>query len=197
MKELFRPKNKKGFTMAELLIVVAIIAVLVAIAVPVFNAKIEKTREAVDVHTMRSAAALASEVYLAGIDDDDALSAMGLTWYHKGQSDADLFGVYDPGAGQFFLGGYDSFYDASNKPILDKAYGKGTSVNGGMEWKGSDNKKIYDPALDYSTAVCQVRILPNQKKIEVAWKNLKGSSKTSGRKWVGENNAPKLVIPIN
>ena len=31
--------NKKGFTLAELLIVVAIIAVLVAVTVPVFNSK--------------------------------------------------------------------------------------------------------------------------------------------------------------
>ena len=33
--------NKKGFTLAELLIVVAIIAVLVAIAIPVFTAQLE------------------------------------------------------------------------------------------------------------------------------------------------------------
>ena len=31
-------QNKKGFTLMEMLIVVAIIAVLVAIAIPVFNA---------------------------------------------------------------------------------------------------------------------------------------------------------------
>ena len=30
-------KNKKGFTLAELLIVVAIIAVLVAISIPIFT----------------------------------------------------------------------------------------------------------------------------------------------------------------
>lgn len=35
-------KNKKGFTLAELLIVVAIIAVLVAVAIPIFPASWRK-----------------------------------------------------------------------------------------------------------------------------------------------------------
>lgn len=39
--------NKKGFTLAELLIVVAIIAVLIAIAVPIFTNSLEKSRYAV------------------------------------------------------------------------------------------------------------------------------------------------------
>lgn len=47
---------KKGFTLAELLIVVAIIAVLVAIAIPVFSNQLEKSRRAVDMHTARSIA---------------------------------------------------------------------------------------------------------------------------------------------
>ena len=47
--------NKKGFTLAELLIVVAIIAVLVAIAIPVFNAQLEKSREVTDAANIRSA----------------------------------------------------------------------------------------------------------------------------------------------
>ncbi len=47
--------NKKGFTLAELLIVVAIIAVLVAIAIPVFTSQLEKSREATDVANVRSA----------------------------------------------------------------------------------------------------------------------------------------------
>ncbi|MFR7953894.1 MAG: type IV pilin protein [Ruminococcus sp.] len=37
-------ENKKGFTLAELLIVVAIIAVLVAISIPIFNSQLEKSR---------------------------------------------------------------------------------------------------------------------------------------------------------
>ena len=47
--------NKKGFTLAELLIVVAIIAVLVAIAIPVFTSQMEKAREAVDAANLRAA----------------------------------------------------------------------------------------------------------------------------------------------
>ena len=48
-------KNNKGFTLAELLIVVAIIAVLVAISIPVFTAQLEKAREATDAANIRSA----------------------------------------------------------------------------------------------------------------------------------------------
>ena len=47
--------NQKGFTMAELLIVVAIIAVLVAIAIPVFTTQLEKAREGTDLANIRSA----------------------------------------------------------------------------------------------------------------------------------------------
>ena len=47
--------NKKGFTLAELLIVVAIIAVLVAIAIPVFTSQLEKSREATDLANIRAA----------------------------------------------------------------------------------------------------------------------------------------------
>ena len=46
--------NKKGFTLAELLIVVAIIAVLVAIAIPVFTSQLEKSKEATDISNIRS-----------------------------------------------------------------------------------------------------------------------------------------------
>ena len=48
-------KNKKGFTLAELLIVVAIIAVLVAISIPIFNSQLEKSREATDLANIRAA----------------------------------------------------------------------------------------------------------------------------------------------
>lgn len=46
--------NNKGFTLMEMLIVVAIIAVLVAIAIPVFTNQLEKAREATDAANIRS-----------------------------------------------------------------------------------------------------------------------------------------------
>ncbi len=52
--------NKKGFTLAELLIVVAIIAVLVAIAIPVFTASLEKAKQATDAANIRAAYAEAN-----------------------------------------------------------------------------------------------------------------------------------------
>ena len=50
-----KKNNKKGFTLAELLIVVAIIAVLTAIAIPVFTSQLEKSREATDASNIRAA----------------------------------------------------------------------------------------------------------------------------------------------
>lgn len=47
-------RKKKGFTLAELLIVVAIIAVLVAISIPIFTSQLEKAREATDEANIRS-----------------------------------------------------------------------------------------------------------------------------------------------
>lgn len=47
--------NRRGFTLAELLIVVAIVAVLVAIAVPYYTAGLEKSREAADIANIRHA----------------------------------------------------------------------------------------------------------------------------------------------
>ena len=49
-----KKNEKKGFTLAELLIVVAIIAVLVAISIPIFNSQLEKARKAVDMQNARN-----------------------------------------------------------------------------------------------------------------------------------------------
>ena len=61
---MLKKMNKKGFTLAELLIVVAIIAVLVAISIPIFSAQLEKAKEATDMANIRSAYAEVVANYL-------------------------------------------------------------------------------------------------------------------------------------
>ena len=77
--------NKKGFTLAELLIVVAIIAVLVAIAIPIFTAQLEKARDATDEANIRSAyaelsAALLTNTTTTGAADEAALGLDDTVW---------------------------------------------------------------------------------------------------------------------
>ena len=49
-----KKNNKKGFTLMEMLIVVAIIVILIAIMIPTFNGQLEKTREAADAANIRA-----------------------------------------------------------------------------------------------------------------------------------------------
>lgn len=68
-------KNMKGFTLAELLIAVAIIAVLVAISIPIFNNQLKKARLATNQANARAAyAAIMAEF----ISNDDATKLSGL-----------------------------------------------------------------------------------------------------------------------
>ena len=70
MKKL---KNSKGFTLMEMLIVVAIIAVLIAIAIPTFTNQLEKAREATDLANLRGAYAQVMAAALTNSDDDTTI----------------------------------------------------------------------------------------------------------------------------
>lgn len=58
--------NKKGFTLMEMLIVVAIIAILIAIAIPTFNNALNKAKVGTDTANIRSGYAAAKVEALAG-----------------------------------------------------------------------------------------------------------------------------------
>lgn len=82
-------RNNKGFTLAELLIVVAVIAVLVAVAIPTFGSQLEKSRQAVDKANLRSAYAAAKIAILNQTDSDNILQTVDMTktsfdfWYFE------------------------------------------------------------------------------------------------------------------
>ena len=83
MKEMVKRvrEEKGGFTLAELLIVVAILLVLIAIAVPVFSGALGNADEAVKSATQRSAKSEAlSEYMLAGNTNQTVI-------YYAGYSD--------------------------------------------------------------------------------------------------------------
>lgn len=64
-------ENKKGFTLAELLVVVAIVAILVAISVPIFTTQLGKARRATNQANMRAAKVAAISQYLTDGHDGE------------------------------------------------------------------------------------------------------------------------------
>lgn len=94
--------NKKGFTLAELLVVVAIVGILVAISIPVFTAQLGKARRATNNANLRAAKAAAVAEYLTGADNN------GGTVYYE----------YDTASGSLETPGTTTLLDAyKNKTV--------------------------------------------------------------------------------
>lgn len=70
--------NRRGFTLIEMLVVIAVIAILVSIAIPTVTVATEKAREAVDLSNVRSAY---SKVMLAAMMGDTS-QAGDVTYMH-------------------------------------------------------------------------------------------------------------------
>ena len=70
LREKFR-KNE-GFTLVEMLIVVAIIAILMMVSIPLVNSSLEKARHAVDQANVRDAVSLGTVEYLTATEDEKA-----------------------------------------------------------------------------------------------------------------------------
>jgi prepilin-type N-terminal cleavage/methylation domain-containing protein len=63
-KMLKKGSSEKGFTLMEMLIVVAIIAILIAIAIPTFNSSLNKAKDATDLANARSLYSAAKVEYM-------------------------------------------------------------------------------------------------------------------------------------
>lgn len=88
--------NKKGFTLMEMLIVVAIIAILIAVAIPTFNSALNKAKVGTDTANIRSGYAAAKVEVLAGgakakdtftLKDDGSVDAGGTDYKTKGKNE--------------------------------------------------------------------------------------------------------------
>ena len=133
-------ENKKGFTLAELLIVVAIIAVLVAISIPIFNTQLEKSRESVDVSNMRAAYAVAQT---------DILTEDFTNWNDERNSGTGDVTAY-----------YNLVTSAMQKAKPDKGYGKSTVTdiqskadlpsNATFTWDGKESGKVIKVVASYT-----------------------------------------------
>lgn len=111
--------EKKGFTIMELLIVVAIIGVLVAIAITVINGLVERARVAADAATMRNAqTAFAVQELMTGIKPG-----------HRA--------VYDNISGTFIE---REQYVRDGRFLKYKYYGQAYNSNGGKTQQGVPSK---------------------------------------------------------
>lgn len=182
-----RQNNQNGFTLAELLIVVAIIAVLVAVAIPVFNTQLEKAREAVDIANMRAA-----ESFIVTLVTEDP-SKENMEKYMTYEPRLNCFwATFDVGTGGLYHGKDDKDTDYEKKL---KGYGKGTKLDGGTRFDG------YDPEEDYTNAFVEIHFYYKKNtqipdRIELRWKK-KGSG--SNEYFVGKDkNKAKttIVIPL-
>ncbi len=85
-----KTRKKNGFTLLEMLIVVAIIAILVAVSIPMANGVLERTRVATDAANERAAKAEAELAFFMDFlpDNEESGQKYGLTF------------LYDAAAGQ-------------------------------------------------------------------------------------------------
>ena len=190
MKKRHIIQSRRGFTLVELLIVIAIIAVLVAIAIPLVNTQLEKSREAYDIATMRQAASAAVDLYYAGITDSASAAEAGLSWSNAGGKERNnAYGAYDPNTSKIYP-------SRSSLPKSSTTYGRGTALDGGTSFVLGNENGAYKADEDYTKAVVMVSIYPNASRpyVVVYWKNNSGNTNYVGGQEV--TNVPRYSIKI-
>ena len=134
-------KKKSGFTLIEMLIVVAIIAILIAVSIPLVNNALERAREATDQANERSAKAEAVIVYLTADATDNVYKDLiaGTPVY------------YDAVTGKIV--------QSSGKPTVP--YGKGTTVEANKDYDGR--------AADHTKAIIRITFTQASETFKIEW----------------------------
>ena len=116
-------KNRKGFTIVELVIVIAVIAILAAVLIPTFSGVIQKANESSALQeatsTMKSVLAMSSNGTL---------------------TNETLFVIGDKAGVNFAFEYEDSRINASDKKIKNNAFSNGTARQAGITYD-VENKK--------------------------------------------------------
>lgn len=99
-------KKNGGFTLIEMLIVVAIIAILVVVSIPMVSSSLDKAKEAADAANMRAAKAAAMIEYMT-----DGLSTGEVYYYNADTGKAEALDAA-PNAGD---AGYDYGQSSDNQ----------------------------------------------------------------------------------
>lgn len=119
--------DQRGFTLMEMLIVVAIIAILIAVAIPTFSSQLEKAREATDQANFRSAYAVAQTCLLTneGPNGETVADLKSSPSFRPGLSDDPP--VPDPNKGEIYYymmndGSFMTKKDAESAGLANQAY---------------------------------------------------------------------------
>jgi type IV pilus assembly protein PilA len=128
-------KNNKGFSLVELIVVIAIMAVLVGVLAPQFIKYVEKSREATDIQNISSigdslqtyyadhacsgtVTIELDKTYASGDAAYDVLqnAGLGATVASKGKWSTAPSASYDPTTTQVTYGGESDYYETSTSP---------------------------------------------------------------------------------